>query len=177
MNSGHRFNSTSSTLSATSQVSIPLNSGHRFNLTGDHHDQGNQVSIPLNSGHRFNPRHASGRACTSGLNPFEFRASIQSIWKRDGKLVLGLNPFEFRASIQSTTGWPSLVRHSLNPFEFRASIQSMPARARPRHAVSIPLNSGHRFNLCCQAGYARRVSLNPFEFRASIQCQSHCLWD
>ena len=35
--------------------------------------------------------------------------------------------------------------------------------------VSIPLNSGHRFNSSVLPTHATQVGLNPFEFRASIQ--------
>ena len=61
------------------------------------------------------------------------------------------------------------VNASLNPFEFRASIQYGKPDRRSRKTVSIPLNSGHRFNPAMPPNALKVGRLNPFEFRASIQ--------
>ena len=84
--------------------------------------------------------------------------------------VGGLNPFEFRASIQSITTWTKAAELSLNPFEFRASIQSLNQNAFVNMLlVLIPLNSGHLFSPACIRVGRVGDCLNPFEFRASIQ--------
>ena len=63
------------------------------------------VSIPLNSGLAFNHLQENLLREESRLNPFEFRACIQSypyrVYSADDSR---LNPFEFRACIQSLTG-------------------------------------------------------------------------
>ena len=91
------------------------------------------------------------QACKAqaGLNPFEFRAGIQSrgfsdivatrqvliplnsglefnpAWDTAMDAVMGLNPFEFRAGIQSEAAIAAYhAARGLNPFEFRAGIQS-----------------------------------------------------
>ena len=60
----------------------------------------------------------------------------------------GLNPFEFRAGIQSVEGMMNAQGlYRLNPFEFRAGIQSSQwGDLFGLLKVLIPLNSGLEFN-------------------------------
>ena len=152
-------------------VSIPLNSGHRFNWKSGRIPANLDVSIPLNSGHRFNYDLFDDLNADGGLNPFEFRASIQltltcaslklatlsqSLWIQgiDSILTTLNRPWSWAVSIPLNSGhrfnlnrlWSCPGSRRLNPFEFRASIQSLRWLIMLRQPVSIPLNSGHRFN-------------------------------
>ena len=62
------------------------------------------------------------------------------------------------------------MHRSLNPFEIRASVQRRTFTGYAgKPLVSIPLKSGHRFNLRIDAEDSFVARLNPFEIRASVQ--------
>ena len=84
----------------------------------------------------------------SSLNPFEIRASVQREVYRIVSGGKGLNPFEIRASVQPEAKANAANPACLNPFEIRASVQPGNGLNAPHEAwVSIPLKSGHRFNV------------------------------
>ena len=62
----------------------------------------------------------------------------------------GLNPFEIRALVQLVARRNSRVAQRLNPFEIRALVQSKAGNTINLHRVSIPLKSGHWFNFTFQ---------------------------
>ena len=73
--------------------------------------------------------------------------------------AISLNPFEIRASVQLQRVLIRTVRLSLNPFEIRASVQlTKHGPFAVDENVSIPLKSGHRFNLCYTAKPVQKIT-------------------
>src|SRR5579883_1023505 len=106
------------------------------------------VLIPSRSGHAFKLGVPRTPTCTTGLNPFEIRARVQTLnlsspyaWaavlipSRSGH---AFKPF--RCAVYFGRG------PRLNPFEIRARVQTRPLHlTRGRRNVLIPSRSGHAF--------------------------------
>ena len=133
-----------------------------------------------------------------GLNPFEFRASVQtdlhcrvkpsvcvSIPLNSGRQSRRASSNRLRSrpvSIPLNSGRQSRLEKAEGRRVGRVSIplnSGRQSRREPRLGadaprVSIPLNSGRQSRLAGTVTFSFDDGLNPFEFRASVQTRTAC---